>query len=107
MARAAGAFVVLDSGELRLYLERGGRSLLTHGEVKTEQIRALAAAAGRAGRIEIQKVNGTPVRQSALARLLLETGFGQSPRGLAMWRTPQEGGLASVAGGPPVSGQAP
>src|SRR5215813_10593404 len=88
MARAAGAFVVLDSGELRLYLERGGRSLLTHGEVKAEQIRALAAAAGRAGRIEVQKVDGTPVRQSALARLLLEAGFGQSPRGLTLWPRP-------------------
>lgn len=88
MARAAGAFVVLDSGELRLYLERGGRSLLTHGEVRTEHIRALAAAAGRAGRIEVQKVDGTPVRQSPLARLLLEAGFGQSPRGLTLWPRP-------------------
>ena len=87
MARAAGAFVVLDSGELRLYLERGGRSLLTRGEVSTEHVRALAAAAGRAGRIEVQKVDGTPVRQSALARVLLDAGFGQSPKGLALWRT--------------------
>jgi ATP-dependent Lhr-like helicase len=88
MARAAGAFVVLDSGELRLYLERGGRSLLTRGEVTTEHVRALGAAAGRAGRIEVQKVDGTPVRQSALARVLLDAGFGQSPRGLVLWRTP-------------------
>ena len=88
MARAAGAFVVLDSGELRLYLERGGRSLLTRGEVTTEHVRALGAAAGRAGRIEVQKVDGTPVRQSPLARVLLDAGFGQSPRGLVLWRTP-------------------
>ena len=88
MARAAGAFVVVDSGELRLYLERGGRSLLTHGDVSTEHVRALAAAAGRAGRIEVQKVDGTPVRQSPLARALLEAGFGQSPRGLTLWPRP-------------------
>jgi ATP-dependent Lhr-like helicase len=88
MARAAGAFVVVDSGELRLYLERGGRSLLTHSDVSTEHVRALAAAAGRAGRIEVQKVDGTPVRQSPLARLLLEAGFGQSPRGLTLWPRP-------------------
>jgi hypothetical protein len=31
MARAAGAVVVLDAGELRLYLERGGRLLGAHG----------------------------------------------------------------------------
>ena len=43
MARAAGAFVVLESGELRLYLERGGRSLLTRDEVRAEHVRALVA----------------------------------------------------------------
>src|SRR5207237_3429195 len=32
-ARAAGAYVVLESGELKLFLERGGRSLLTFGTV--------------------------------------------------------------------------
>jgi len=105
MARAAGAFVVIDAGEVRLYLERGGRSLLTRGEVVMEHVRALVGAAGRAGRIEIQKVNGTPVRQSPLARVLVDAGFGQSPRGLTMWRTPH-GGLASVGGGAPAPGQA-
>jgi ATP-dependent helicase Lhr and Lhr-like helicase len=86
MARTAGAFVVLDGGELRLYLERGGRSLLTRGSVGTEHVRALAAAAIRAGRVEVQRVDGTPVRQSPLAPALIEAGFGQSPRGLVLWR---------------------
>src|SRR5438132_2454496 len=63
MARAAGAFVVLDSGELRLYLERGGRSLLTRGEVGVEHVRALVTAATRAGKVEIQRVDGAPVRR--------------------------------------------
>ncbi|HXM55737.1 MAG TPA: hypothetical protein VOB72_10135, partial [Candidatus Dormibacteraeota bacterium] len=85
-ARAAGAFVVLDAGELRLYLERGGRSLLTRGEVGVEHVRALAAVAVRTGRVEIQRVDGTPVRQTKLAAPLLEAGFGQSPRGLALWQ---------------------
>jgi ATP-dependent Lhr-like helicase len=86
MARAAGAFVVLDAGELRLYLERGGRSLLTRGEVGVEHVRALAEAAIRTGRVEVQRVAGTPVRQSRVAPALLEAGFGQSPRGLVLWR---------------------
>jgi ATP-dependent helicase Lhr and Lhr-like helicase len=86
MARAAGAYVVLDSGELRLYLERGGRSLLTRGPVGVEHVRALAAAALRAGRVEVQRVDGAPVRQTKLAGVLLEAGFGQSPRGLVIWR---------------------
>ena len=88
MARAAGAFVVLDSGELRLYLERGGRSLLTRGEVGVEHVRALAAAAIRAGRVEVQRVDGAPVRQTPLASVLIEAGFGQTPRGLSIWRAP-------------------
>jgi ATP-dependent Lhr-like helicase len=91
LARAAGAFVVLDSGELRLYLERGGRSLLTRGEVGVEHVRALAAAAIRTGRVEVQRVDGTPVRQTGLADVLVEAGFGQSPRGLTLWRAPQAG----------------
>jgi ATP-dependent helicase Lhr and Lhr-like helicase len=86
MARAAGAFVVLDGGELRLYLERGGRSLLTRGAVAVEHVRALAAVAIRTGRVEVQRVDGAPVRQSPLAPALLEAGFGQSPRGLVLWR---------------------
>jgi ATP-dependent Lhr-like helicase len=86
MARAAGAFVVLDAGELRLYLERGGRSLLTRGAAGVEHVRALAPAAVRTGRVEVQRVDGTPVRQSPLAPALVEAGFGQSPRGLVLWR---------------------
>jgi ATP-dependent Lhr-like helicase len=85
MARAAGAFVVLDSGELRLYLERGGRSLLTRGEVRAEHLRALVGAATRAGKVEVQRVDGTATRQSALAPVLAEAGFGISPRGMVVW----------------------
>jgi ATP-dependent Lhr-like helicase len=85
MARAAGAFVVLDSGELRLYLERGGRSLLTRGQVRPDHLRALVAAAIRAGKVEVQRVDGTPTRQSPLAPVLGEAGFGASPRGMVVW----------------------
>jgi ATP-dependent Lhr-like helicase len=85
MARAAGAFVVLDSGELRLYLERGGRSLLTRGEVRAEHVRALVTAAGRAGKVEVQRVDGVATRQSPLAPVLTEAGFGASPRGMVVW----------------------
>ncbi|HYY53595.1 MAG TPA: DEAD/DEAH box helicase, partial [Myxococcales bacterium] len=54
MARVAGAYVVLDGGELRLYLERGGRSLLTAGEVEPSHLQALAAIAARVEKLEIQ-----------------------------------------------------
>ncbi|HKF76335.1 MAG TPA: DEAD/DEAH box helicase [Candidatus Dormibacteraeota bacterium] len=85
LARVAGAFVVLESGELRLFLERGGRSLLTRGDVRVEHVRALVAAALRAGRVEVQRVDGLPARRSPLAGILTEAGFGQSPRGLVVW----------------------
>jgi ATP-dependent Lhr-like helicase len=85
MARAAGAFVVLHAGELRLYLERGGRSLLTRGEVRAEHLRVLVGAATRAGKVEVQRVDGIATRQSALAPVLAEAGFGISPRGMVVW----------------------
>jgi ATP-dependent Lhr-like helicase len=85
MARAAGAFVVLDGGELRLYLERGGRTLWTLGEVRREHLEVLVAAATRAGRVELQRVDGQPVREAAIARLLKESGFGATPRGMVVW----------------------
>jgi ATP-dependent Lhr-like helicase len=85
MARAAGVFVVMESGELRLYLERGGRSLLTRGPVRAEHLRALVAAAIRAGKVEVQRVDGMATRQSPLARVLTEAGFGASPRGMVVW----------------------
>jgi len=83
--RAAGAYVVLDGGELRMFLERGGRSLLTFDEVGTEHVAALAAMAMRGGRLEIRTVDGEPVRGSRVENALREAGFGASPRGLVMW----------------------
>ncbi len=89
-SRAAGAYVVLEDGELRLHLERGGRSLLTHGEVTIEHLDALVKVVNSAGpagvtRLEIQRVDGVPVHQSPLAPLLRQAGFGSSPRGMVLW----------------------
>ena len=84
-ARAAGAYVVLDDGELRLYMERGGRGLVTFGEVTVEALAALALNAGRTGKVEVRTVNGEPVAGSALEPMMREVGFGVSPRGLVLW----------------------
>ena len=76
----------LVDGELVLYLERGGKSLLMwdHG---AEVLAAAAAALVRDGqrmgmdRAVIAKVNGaTPTAEHA--RLLGEAGFLPTPRGL-------------------------
>jgi ATP-dependent Lhr-like helicase len=82
MARAAGAYCVLDGGRLVLYLERGGRSLLTNGEVSIDHLRALIGMAVPAGRVELQRVDGVPVMDSSLNALLREAGFASTHRGL-------------------------
>ena len=85
MARAAGAYCVLDAGELVLYLERGGRSLLTNGEIRADHVRALMGVAVTAGRVEIQRVDGGDVMESPIAALLREVGFASSHRGLVAY----------------------
>jgi ATP-dependent Lhr-like helicase len=85
MARAAGAYVVLDGGELRLYLERGGRSLLTAGDVQPAHLRALAAIAARVDKLEIQSIDGAPIKASPLEGMLREAGFGTTPKGVVLW----------------------
>jgi len=85
MARAAGAYCVLDGGRLVLYLERGGRSLLTNGVVSLDHLRALIGMAVLAGRVELQRVDGTPVTDSPLNALLREAGFSSTHRGLVAY----------------------
>jgi ATP-dependent Lhr-like helicase len=85
MARAAGAYCVLDAGELVLYLERGGRSLLTNGEVRAEHVRALMGVAISAGKVEVQRVDGIGVMESPLAEVLRESGFASTHRGLVAY----------------------
>ena len=85
MARAAGAYCVLDSGELVLYLERGGRSLLTNGQIRPDHVRALLGVATNAGKVEIQRVDGLPVMESPIAAMLREAGFASTHRGLVAY----------------------
>ena len=87
MARAAGAYVVLEDGRLVLYLERGGRSLLTNGEVKPAHLQALIAGATNAGRLEVQKVDGVAVMESPLKTALREAGFSATHRSLVAYGT--------------------
>jgi ATP-dependent Lhr-like helicase len=85
MARTAGAYCVIDDGALILYLERGGRSLLTNGEVRLEHLRALVTVGTNAGRVELQKVDGAGVMESPVAALLREVGFTSTHRGLVAY----------------------
>ncbi|GAA1931418.1 ATP-dependent helicase [Nocardioides hwasunensis] len=91
--RKAGALVVVVDGELTVYVERGGRTLLTWSEdpdVLTPAMSALADAAqrGALGRLTVEKVDGqalignggeTPIRLALTA-----AGFIATPKGLRL-----------------------
>ncbi|GJF31846.1 DEAD/DEAH box helicase [Kitasatospora sp. NE20-6] len=83
--RKAGALVVLVDGELVLYVERGGRSLLswTAGEPLAVAARALAGAvrAGALGSVTVERADGEAALTSALGPVLEEAGFHPTPRG--------------------------
>jgi ATP-dependent Lhr-like helicase len=88
--RKAGALVVLVDGELVLYVERGGKSLLSWTEDETtlkEAATALsgAVAAGALGRMVVQKADGASVHQDTpLSAALQAAGFAATPRGLRL-----------------------
>ncbi|MFF0414912.1 ATP-dependent helicase [Kitasatospora sp. NPDC004745] len=87
--RKAGALVVLVDGELALYVERGGKSLLAWPE--DAATRALAAGAlagavreGALGSVTVERANGEPALGSELGAALEEAGFHATPRGLRL-----------------------
>jgi ATP-dependent Lhr-like helicase len=91
--RKAGAVVVLVDGELVLYVERGGRSLLTYGEDPDLLAAAAAALAdavrrGTLGRITVEKADGGQLLGSGhpVVGALEAAGFHLTPRGLRMRR---------------------
>ncbi len=89
-ARAAGAYVVLSGGEPILYLERGGRALLTLVQGGDERLEpALAALVeevrrGRIKRLGLEKVDGESALSSPLGPALLAHGFQEGPRRLTL-----------------------
>ena len=85
VARSAGAYVVLHGGELRLYVERGGRSLLVHGDPGEDDLAALAVVASRTGRLDLQAVDGEPATSHPLQGRLRPMGFVPGPRGLVLY----------------------
>ncbi|MFH0242083.1 ATP-dependent helicase [Streptomyces sp. HK10] len=87
--RKAGSLVVLVDGELVLYLERGGRTLLawrTEGPSLNAAAEALAGAAhrGMLGTLTVERVNGSPALTSPVGAALEAAGFHATPRGLRL-----------------------
>ena len=85
-ARVAGAQVVLLGGEPALFVERGGRSIVSLREPDEDWLRpALAALVERVKthggkRLAVERFDGEPVGETDLMPLLLEAGFLAGPR---------------------------
>jgi ATP-dependent helicase Lhr and Lhr-like helicase len=87
--RKAGALVVLADGELVLYVERGGKTLLSWTDdpaLLEPAAVALAASvkAGALGRLTVERADGAAVYDSPLARALETAGFRPTPKGLRL-----------------------
>jgi ATP-dependent Lhr-like helicase len=88
--RKAGAVVVLFAGALVLYVERGGKTLLSWTEDPAAlepcaQALAGAVREGALGRITVEKADGGVVaHDSPLTRALESAGFRHTPRGLRL-----------------------
>ncbi|WP_051024345.1 ATP-dependent helicase [Nocardia aobensis] len=90
--RKAGALVVLAAGELALYLERGGKTLLTFTEdpeIRTEAAAALAALVHdrRIDSLVVERVDGESVHGNTFATFLTDAGFHTTPRGFRLRST--------------------
>jgi ATP-dependent Lhr-like helicase len=87
--RKAGAVVVLVDGNLVVYVEKGGRTLLTYTE-QPDLLRpavdalALAVREGVLGKLAVERADGEAIFDTPLALALAEAGFHQSPRGLRL-----------------------
>jgi ATP-dependent helicase Lhr and Lhr-like helicase len=87
--RKAGALVVLADGELVLYVERGGKTLLSWTsepallEPATVAL-ATAVRSGALGHLTVERADGSGVYDSPLAQALESAGFRPTPRGLRL-----------------------
>ncbi|WAC98993.1 ATP-dependent helicase [Streptomyces sp. NA13] len=95
--RKAGAMVVLVDGELAMYMERGGKTLLAWPSTTPDDpsapdpclegaAHALAgsAAGGSLGTVTVERINGEPALTSPVGTYLENAGFHATPRGLRL-----------------------
>jgi ATP-dependent Lhr-like helicase len=88
-ARKAGALVVLLDGVCVLYVERGGRSLLSFTDdpavlQPAADALALAVRDGALGKLAVERADGVPIVASPLGEALASAGFRPTPRGLRL-----------------------
>ncbi|MBC7373358.1 MAG: ATP-dependent helicase [Frankiales bacterium] len=88
-ARKAGALVVLVDGAVVLYVERGGKTLLSFSDddaLLPPAVDALALAVrdGALGKMTVTKADGEAALTSPLGLALENAGFRPTPRGLRL-----------------------
>ena len=87
--RKAGALAVLVDGVATLYVERGGKSLLSFTDAEPE-LRAAAEALARSvrdgwlGQLAVQRADGEGALGSKLSAVLQDAGFRATPKGLRL-----------------------
>ncbi|SDU76121.1 ATP-dependent helicase [Jiangella alkaliphila] len=87
--RKAGALVVLIDGALSLYVERGGRTLLSwtddagHLRAAADAL-ALSVREGALGALRVERADGEQVTTTPLGEALTAAGFHITPRGLRL-----------------------
>ncbi|HET7398856.1 MAG TPA: ATP-dependent helicase [Intrasporangium sp.] len=91
--RKAGALVVAVDGELVLYVERGGRTMLCWSDDRealqsAADALALSVREGALGRLTVEKADGASLLGSdhPLVSALSQAGFHMTPRGLRLRR---------------------
>jgi ATP-dependent Lhr-like helicase len=87
--RKAGAVVVVVDGHLALYVERGGRTLLTFTAdpmriQPAADALALAVRDGALGKLTVERADGEHILGSPLSAALEAAGFYATPRGLRL-----------------------
>jgi ATP-dependent Lhr-like helicase len=87
--RKAGALVMLVDGRLVVYVERGGRTVLSFTDdpdLLQPAVDALALAIrdGHLGKLSVETADGEQVRHTAFGDALAKAGFHATPRGLRL-----------------------
>jgi ATP-dependent Lhr-like helicase len=86
--RKAGALVVIVDGSLALYIERGGKTMLTF-DLPQRAIEAAAASLATTvrrslGKLRVERVDGIFVIGTPVGDALVEAGFNATPQGLRL-----------------------
>ena len=86
-SRSAGAHVALVGGIPAVFIERGGRSIVTFDDVPADRwVDAIvdAVQGGRLGPLEVARIDGAAATEAPAADALLAAGFVRGYRGLVL-----------------------